>query len=47
MEYRFRLPRLEHSWRPLDGSLTIMTLLLGGARFVDGVYVPAPEASAA
>jgi transposase-like protein len=32
--------RLEHSWRPLNGGLTIMTLLLGGARFVDGVYVP-------
>jgi transposase-like protein len=35
--------RLERSWRPLNGGLTIMTLLLGGARFVDGVYVPAPE----
>jgi len=35
--------RLEHSWRPLNGGLTIMTLLLGGARFVDGVYVPAQE----
>jgi hypothetical protein len=23
--------RLEHSWRPLNGRLTIMTLLLGGA----------------
>ena len=31
--------RLEHSWRPLNGGLTVMTLLLGGARFVDGVYV--------
>ena len=31
--------RLEHSWRPLNGGLTIMTLLLGGARFVHGVYV--------
>ncbi len=31
--------RLEHSWRPLNGGLTNMTLLLGGARFVDGVYV--------
>lgn len=39
--------RLEHSWRPLNGGLTIMSLLLGGARFVDGVYVPAQEASAA
>lgn len=34
--------RLEHSWRPLNGGLTIMTLLLGSARFVDGVYVPQP-----
>jgi len=32
--------RLEHSWRPLNGGLTVMILLLGGARFVDGVYVP-------
>lgn len=32
--------RLEHSWRPLNGGLTVMTLLLGGARFLDGVYVP-------
>lgn len=32
--------RLEHSWRPLNGGLTVMTLLLGGARFIDGVYVP-------
>ncbi len=39
--------RLEHSWRPLNGGLTIMTLLLGGARFVDGVYVPAPHQIAA
>lgn len=39
--------RLEHSWRPLNGGLTIMTLLLGGARFVDGVYVPAQEVSTA
>lgn len=31
--------RLEHSWRPLNGGLTVMTLLLDGARFVDGVYV--------
>jgi hypothetical protein len=31
--------RLEHAWRPLNGGLTVMTLLLGGARFVDGVYV--------
>ena len=35
--------RLEHTWRPLNGGLTIMTLLLGGARFVDGVYVPTSE----
>jgi transposase-like protein len=39
--------RLEHSWRPLNGGLTVMTLLLGGARFVDGVYVPAGEVAAA
>ena len=39
--------RLEHSWRPLNGGVTIMTLLLGGARFVDGVYVPHQEVSAA
>ncbi|MDP9269868.1 MAG: hypothetical protein M3P14_02615 [Chloroflexota bacterium] len=39
--------RLEHSCRPLSGGLTMMTLLLGGARFVDGVYVPAQEVSAA
>ena len=32
--------RLEHSWRPLNGGLTVMTLLLGGVRFIDGVYVP-------
>ena len=35
--------RLEHAWRPLNGGLTIMTLLLGGARFVDGVYVPTTD----
>ena len=39
--------RLEHSWRPLNGGLTIMTLLLGGARFVDGVFVPAEKVAAA
>jgi len=40
--------RLEHSWRPLNGGLTVMTLLLGGARFVDGVYVaPSAQVSAA
>ncbi len=40
--------RLEHSWRPLNGGLTIMTLLLGGTRFADGVYVAdAKEVSAA
>jgi hypothetical protein len=37
----------DHSWRPLNGGLTIMTLLLGGARFVEGVYVPQEEVSAA
>ena len=39
--------RLEHSWRPLNGGLTVMTLLLGGARFVDGVYVPQSAAVSA
>jgi hypothetical protein len=29
--------RLEKSWRPLNGGLTIMTLLLAGHRFIDGV----------
>jgi hypothetical protein len=33
--------------RIVPQGLTIMSLLLGGARFVDGVYVPAQEASAA
>lgn len=32
--------RLELGWRPLNGGLTLMTLLLGGARFVDGIYIP-------
>ena len=40
--------RLELGWRPLNGGLTLMTLLLRGARFVDGIYIPAdvehPEA---
>ncbi len=35
------------SGRLLNGRLTIMTLLLGGRRFVDGVYVPAPDAVSA
>ncbi|HET9877924.1 MAG TPA: IS256 family transposase [Candidatus Limnocylindria bacterium] len=39
--------RLEHSWRPLNGGLTVMTLLLGGARFVDGVYTPRSAAVSA
>jgi hypothetical protein len=33
--------RLELGWRPLNGGLTLMTLLLRGARFVDGIYIPA------
>jgi transposase-like protein len=33
--------RLELGWRPLNGGLTLMTLLLRGARFVDGMDVPA------
>jgi hypothetical protein len=32
--------RLEAGWRPLNGCLTIMTLLLCGARFVDAIYIP-------
>ena len=39
--------RLEHSWRPLNGGLTVMTLLFGGARFVDGVYVQQSAAMSA
>ena len=39
--------RIEQSWRPLNGGATIMTLLLGGARFFDGVYVPREVVSAA
>lgn len=35
--------RLEHSWRPPNGGLTIMTMVLGGARIVVGVYVPPVE----
>lgn len=39
-----RSPRgLEHSGRPLNGGLTIMTMVLGGARFVVGIYVPLVE----
>ena len=33
--------RLELGWRPLNSGLTLMTLLLRGARFVDGIYIPA------
>jgi putative transposase len=33
--------RLELGWRPLNGGLTLMTLLLRGARFIDGIYTPA------
>jgi len=32
--------RLELGWRPLNGGLTLMTLLLRGDRFVDGIYIP-------
>jgi hypothetical protein len=35
--------RLEHSWRPLNGGLTVMTLVLRGERFVDGIFVPRIE----
>lgn len=38
---------LDHPSRPPSGGLTIMTQLLGGARFVDGVYVPPVEAVSA
>ena len=31
--------RLEKSWRPLNGGLTIMALVLAGHRFIDGVWV--------
>lgn len=34
--------RLAGSWRTLDGGATIMTLLLAGARFRDGVLVEHP-----
>jgi hypothetical protein len=33
--------RLELGWRPLNGGLTLMTLLLRGAHFVDSIYIPA------
>jgi hypothetical protein len=33
--------RLELGWRLLNGGLTLMTLLLRGARFVDGIYIQA------
>jgi hypothetical protein len=32
--------RLEHSGRPLNPRTTIMTLVLTGPKFVDGVFVP-------
>ena len=34
--------RLATHWRQLDGGATIMTLLLAGARFRDGVLVEHP-----
>jgi hypothetical protein len=37
-------PRVEHSWRPLNGGLTTMTLL-AGSRLVDGVYEPSGSES--
>jgi len=35
--------RLGQHWRVLNGGATVMTLVLAGARFSDGVYVPAQE----
>ena len=35
--------RLERRWRPLNGGLTVMILVLRGERFVDGIYVPKVE----
>jgi hypothetical protein len=44
---RFKITqRLEPGWRPLNGGLTLMTLLLRSARFGDGVDVPADVSSA-
>jgi transposase-like protein len=34
--------RLAGSWRPLNGGATVMTLLLAGARFRDGILVEHP-----
>jgi hypothetical protein len=31
----------ELGWRPLNGGLTLMTPLLRGAPFVDGIYIQA------
>ena len=41
--------RLSRNWRTLNGGATLMTLLLEGSVFQDGVLQPrlAPEASAA
>jgi len=34
--------RLGQHWRVLNGGATVMALVLAGARFVDGVLIPAP-----
>ena len=36
---RWARPRLAAHWRTLNGGATIMTLLLAGARFRDGVLI--------
>ncbi len=35
--------RLGRHWRVLNGGATLMTLVLGGARFSDGILIPAPS----
>jgi transposase-like protein len=34
--------RLGQHWRVLNGGATVMSLVLAGARFVDGILIPAP-----
>ena len=38
--------RVELGWRLLNGGLTLITLLLRGAQFVDGIYGPEDVTSA-
>jgi len=35
--------RLARHWRTLNGGATVMTLMLAGERFVDGVLVRRPR----